>query len=69
MSCKFCEKIWSSTEAFKESALCIDDCGIVMKNKRPWLCDVNRFGDVICWVNDLMPINYCPICGRKLTED
>ncbi len=69
MSCKFCKKIWSSTEAFEESDLCINECGIVLKDKKTWLCDVNRFGDVIYWVDDLMQINFCPICGRKLTEE
>jgi hypothetical protein len=69
MSCEFCKKIWSSIDAFKESELCIDDCAIVMKDGKTWFGAVNIFGDVILWVNELMPIDYCPICGRKLTEE
>jgi hypothetical protein len=49
--------------------LCIDDCGIVIKDGKTWLSAVNIFGDVVLWVNELMPIDYCPVCGRKLTEE
>ena len=67
--CKFCKKIWSSAKAFEESALCIDECAIVMKDGKHWLYDVNIFGDLVMWTNDVLQINFCPVCGKKLEED
>lgn len=69
MSCKFCEKVWSSAEAFKKSALCLTECSIIMRNRKHWLYNALIFGDQIWWDDYMLQIDYCPCCGRKLTEE
>lgn len=68
MMCKFCDKVWSSVEAFEKFELCIDECSIVMKDGKCWLYDAKIFGDQIFWNDHVLQINFCPVCGRSLME-
>ena len=55
--CSLCGHIWSSLETYKESG---ERYGIiiVIANNRPWLYSL--------YDGYVMPIKYCPKCGRKL---
>ena len=68
MNCKLCEKIWKSKDEYRESERYPWDERIVitMKEGQPWL--YVPCGDT--WYSDtVLQINYCPYCGRKLTEE
>lgn len=66
MSCDFCKTIWSSEEEYKKyfSHPWNEEDAIVMFKDEPWL--YTTCGDYY-YNGVLMPISYCPVCGRKIT--
>lgn len=70
MACDFCKKIWSSKEEYtKEFEYSSDEnIAIVLdeRNNKPSL----YIPVEDCYYSDIyLTIDYCPKCGRKLTED
>lgn len=66
MSCDFCKTIWSSEEEYKKhfSHPWSEEDAIIIFKDEPWLyatCGDHYYNGI------LMPIGYCPVCGRKLT--
>ena len=71
MTCDFCKKIWSSKEEYTEQFTYPDDenVAIVLDDER---CNKPSLYIPIedCHYSDTyLQIDYCPKCGRKLTED
>lgn len=76
MGCDFCKKIWNSVKEYKEDykerfkdmkyeSEYYEEDAIVIFNGKPYLyitCEDHYYNDIN------RQINYCPICGRKLTE-
>ena len=69
MTCDFCKKIWSSKEEYEkqitfpygeDTAIILDD---ERGNKRTLYIPMYYYSATY------LPIDYCPKCGRKLTED
>ena len=69
MSCEFCKKIWSSQKEYKESVgnHWEENNAIVMED------GVHRLYIPIemdfYYSGTYMTLNFCPKCGRKLTEN
>ena len=71
MACDFCKKIWSSKEEYEKHFMYSyeEDVAIVLDdeygNKPSLYIPVED-----CYYSDTyLTIDYCPKCGRKLTED
>lgn len=65
--CQLCDYIWRNADDFTDSAMFIENqAAICMKDGKPWLYTVHRWGDIIWHKLDVTEVNYCPKCGRKL---
>lgn len=70
MSCEFCKKIWNSKDEYTEQFEYPydEDVAIVLDedDNKPSL--YIPIGDYY-YSDTYLQINYCPKCGRKLTEE
>lgn len=66
--CPLCSRIWSSAETYENSCKSPyqEEIVIVMKDDKPWL-----YIPIDDWYysDTYIQINYCPKCGRRLTEE
>ena len=68
--CPLCDYVWRNVDDFTDSAMFIENqAAICMKDGKPWLYKVHRWGDLIWHALDVTVVNYCPLCGRKLVEE
>ena len=64
--CPLCDVIWISKEAYEYIMDWPEKIAIVMEDEKPWLyipCEDVYYSDT------KLQINFCPKCGRRLTEE
>ena len=68
MNCKYCGRTDNNFVLFNETT---DYSGIEMSLNRQGMLRVRYYDDssYIWFSEDIININFCPICGRKLTEE
>ena len=67
MSCKYCERDNNDFIPLNQTA---EYSGLEIEVNRQGMLRVRYYYDPACGLaQDIININYCPICGRKLTED
>ena len=68
-TCDFCNKIYNASELKKQYWGDREVCNCVTKNKNDeeyylWNECVDDY-----YTGNIMKINYCPVCGRKLKDE
>ena len=68
MSCEFCKKIYPSKEEYKELFESHwDEEKVIVKDGDEYWIYIPM--DDYFYSGNYLQINYCPQCGRKLTEE
>ena len=71
MSCKFCEKIWTSAiEYERQLKYCEDTPAVVIDNTTGLPAIYQPCADDSYYSTFVdIPLNFCPVCGRKFTKE
>ena len=67
--CKLCSQVWPSKEAYVNTIgdHWEEECSIVIDDDKPWLYVPVEMD--FYYSDTYLQIDYCPKCGRKLTEE
>lgn len=71
MSCKFCEKIWASSREYEAQLPYGDETPAIVINCETELPAIYQPCADDSWYSTFVdvPLNFCPNCGCKFTEE